>query len=80
MFTISKPKNKFTSVGCKTCAIIMAEHDGRYQIFIPTGLKNLNVSVTSFNNHKNVWDFNPCSYAFVADKSSVSAIKVLMSW
>ncbi|MBA0634667.1 hypothetical protein Godav_025047 [Gossypium davidsonii] len=52
---------------------------GRYQIFIPTGLKNLNVSVTSFNNHKNVWDFNPCSYAFVADKSSVSAIKVLMN-
>ncbi|KAG8499380.1 hypothetical protein CXB51_005976 [Gossypium anomalum] len=94
--------NKFTAVGCDTCATIMAERedtDTQYYtgcmsyydkkenplmvlapIFIPSGLKNLNVSVTSFNNHTNVWDFNPCSYTFVADESSVSAIKNLFLW
>ncbi|KAK8681796.1 hypothetical protein V6N13_054197 [Hibiscus sabdariffa] len=42
---------------------------GCCQIPIPSGLKNINVSVTSYNNHTYVWDFNPCSYAFVADQS-----------
>ncbi|PPS14515.1 hypothetical protein GOBAR_AA06072 [Gossypium barbadense] len=53
--------------------------EGRYQIFIPSGLKNLNVSVTSFNNHTNLWDFNPCSYAFVADKSLVISSSARMA-
>ncbi|KAL4271822.1 hypothetical protein GQ457_13G021850 [Hibiscus cannabinus] len=38
---------------------------GCCQVSIPSGLKNLNISVTSYYNHTNVWDFNPCSYAFV---------------
>ncbi|GMI89559.1 wall-associated kinase 2 [Hibiscus trionum] len=42
---------------------------GCCQISIPSGLKYLNISVTSFNNHTNVSDFNPCGYAFVTDRS-----------
>ncbi|XP_039061908.1 wall-associated receptor kinase 2-like [Hibiscus syriacus] len=45
---------------------------GCCQISIPSGLKNLNISVTSFNNHTNVSDFNPCGYAFVTDESKFS--------
>ncbi|MBA0756423.1 hypothetical protein Gogos_021822 [Gossypium gossypioides] len=33
MFTISKPKNKFTSVGCDTCATIMAEYEVSFNDF-----------------------------------------------
>ncbi|GMI78372.1 wall-associated kinase 2 [Hibiscus trionum] len=42
---------------------------GCCQIPIPSGLKNITVSVSSYNNHTHVWDFNPCSYAFVADET-----------
>ncbi|KAF6174268.1 hypothetical protein GIB67_033800 [Kingdonia uniflora] len=40
---------------------------GCCQTAIPKGLKTLNVSLSSFYNHKHSWDFNPCSYAFFAD-------------
>ncbi|KAK8704279.1 hypothetical protein V6N13_047906 [Hibiscus sabdariffa] len=42
---------------------------GCCQVSIPSGLKNLNISLTSYYHHTYVWDFNPCSYAFVADET-----------
>uniref|UniRef100_A0A2N9J745 EGF-like domain-containing protein n=1 Tax=Fagus sylvatica TaxID=28930 RepID=A0A2N9J745_FAGSY len=31
---------------------------------------NFNISVRSYNNHETVWDFNPCSYAFVVEEGA----------
>ncbi|KAI3778659.1 hypothetical protein L2E82_08041 [Cichorium intybus] len=31
---------------------------------VPGGMSAFNISVTSYNNHTNITDFNPCSYAF----------------
>ncbi|MBA0765067.1 hypothetical protein Gotri_014328 [Gossypium trilobum] len=45
---------------------------GCCQVSIPSGLKNLTMSVLSYYNHTSVWDFNPCSYAFVVDESKFS--------
>ncbi|CDP22017.1 unnamed protein product [Coffea canephora] len=36
----------------------------------PPGAWNINVSLTSLNNHTKVWDFNPCSYAFVVEEKA----------
>ncbi|XP_042979697.1 wall-associated receptor kinase 2-like [Carya illinoinensis] len=44
---------------------------GCCQVDIPTGLKNLNLKAYSFNNHRNVSDFNPCSFAFVAKEDDM---------
>ena len=41
---------------------------GCCQISIPKGLTNMTISVESFYNHTYVWDFNPCSYAFVVEQ------------
>jgi hypothetical protein len=38
---------------------------------IPKGLKSLNISTFSYNNHTNVSDFNPCGFAFLVDRSSL---------
>ncbi|KAL3597649.1 hypothetical protein D5086_009286, partial [Populus alba] len=35
------------------------------------GLKSLNISTSSYNNHANVSDFNPCGFAFLVDRSSL---------
>ncbi|CAL8102318.1 unnamed protein product [Prunus armeniaca] len=40
---------------------------GCCQTSIAKGMTFFKVSVTSSNNHKNVWDFSPCSYAFVVE-------------
>ncbi|KAH7543850.1 hypothetical protein ACOSP7_031340 [Xanthoceras sorbifolium] len=42
---------------------------GCCQIDIPKGLTGINVSASSINNHSNVWQFNPCTYAFVIEDS-----------
>ncbi|GLT84100.1 hypothetical protein SLE2022_023510 [Rubroshorea leprosula] len=42
---------------------------GCCQTTIPENLKILNITVTSFYNHSYIWDFNPCSYAFVVANS-----------
>ncbi|CAM8939529.1 unnamed protein product [Rhodiola kirilowii] len=39
---------------------------GCCQTTIPTNLLAYNVSVTSFNRHIDIWDYNPCSYTFLA--------------
>ncbi|KAH7545533.1 hypothetical protein FEM48_Zijuj01G0103800 [Ziziphus jujuba var. spinosa] len=36
---------------------------------IASGLKNVTVQVNSYYNHRDIWDFNPCSYAFVVEES-----------
>ncbi|KAM5587415.1 wall-associated receptor kinase-like 1 [Rosa sericea] len=38
---------------------------GCCQTNIPSGLNNLTVSLSSYYNHSYVWDFNPCSHAFI---------------
>ncbi|XP_040997494.1 putative wall-associated receptor kinase-like 16 [Juglans microcarpa x Juglans regia] len=45
---------------------------GCCNVEFPDGLKNYNLSVSSFKNHTNVWDFNPCGYAFVVQKGNFS--------
>ena len=42
---------------------------GCCQIDIPEGLKRIKVQAYSFDNHTNVLQFNPCSYAFVIEGS-----------
>ncbi|KAF8041384.1 hypothetical protein BT93_A0095 [Corymbia citriodora subsp. variegata] len=37
---------------------------------IPRNTFNYNISIMSFSNHSNILDFNPCSYAFVAEIGS----------
>nr|TKR85905.1 hypothetical protein D5086_0000245260 [Populus alba] len=44
---------------------------GCCQTSIPKGLKSLNISTSSYNNHTNVSDFNPCGIAFLVDRSSL---------
>jgi hypothetical protein len=44
---------------------------GCCQTSIPKGLKSLNISTSSYNNHTNVSDFNPCGFAFLVDRSSL---------
>lgn len=51
---------------------------GCCQTAIPKYLKNLHVIAGSVYNHTNVMDFNPCSYAFVAENSfNISEINYL---
>ena len=39
---------------------------GCCEMQIPEGMKNVDFEAYSFkNNHTEVWDFNPCSYAFI---------------
>ncbi|KAF6174243.1 hypothetical protein GIB67_033775 [Kingdonia uniflora] len=40
---------------------------GCCQTAIPKGLRTLNIDLSSYYNHTKSWDFNPCSYAFLAD-------------
>jgi hypothetical protein len=38
---------------------------------IPKGLKSLDITIQSFNNHTDVFEFNPCGFAFLEDKDSL---------
>ncbi|KAJ0093285.1 hypothetical protein Patl1_25760 [Pistacia atlantica] len=46
--------------------------NGCCQIDIPKGLTKINVSAYSFNNHSSVSKFNPCTYAFLTEKTQFS--------
>ncbi|KAJ6920355.1 hypothetical protein NC651_014066 [Populus alba x Populus x berolinensis] len=52
---------------------------GCCQTSIPKGLKSLNISTFSYNYHANVSDFNPCGFAFLADRSSLKLSDWLLS-
>ncbi|KAK8661061.1 hypothetical protein V6N13_051963 [Hibiscus sabdariffa] len=41
---------------------------GCCQTSIAKGVRYFDVSVGSYNNHRAVWNFNPCSYAFVIEE------------
>ncbi|KAF2291280.1 hypothetical protein GH714_022222 [Hevea brasiliensis] len=43
---------------------------GCCQTFIPKEVLEFDVSVYSFFNHAYVWDFNPCSFAFVVEANA----------
>ncbi|KAL7097010.1 hypothetical protein ACP275_10G115900 [Erythranthe tilingii] len=43
---------------------------GCCQTSIPKGLTSFSASLISSNNHINVWSFNPCGYAFLAEQDS----------
>ncbi|KAM5587435.1 wall-associated receptor kinase 2 [Rosa sericea] len=51
----SVDKNSCSGVGC--C-----------QTNIPNGLYNQTVTLDSYYNHSNIWEFNPCSYAFIVEQ------------
>ncbi|XP_042486589.1 wall-associated receptor kinase 2-like [Macadamia integrifolia] len=42
---------------------------GCCQISIPKGFRYFSINVESYNNHSFVYNFNPCSYAFVAESN-----------
>jgi hypothetical protein len=44
---------------------------GCCQTSIPKGLKSLDITIQSFNNHTDVFEFNPCGFAFLEDKDSL---------
>ncbi|PRQ29723.1 putative protein kinase RLK-Pelle-WAK family [Rosa chinensis] len=55
--------NSLASVDKNSCS-----GSGCCQTNIPSGLNNLTMSLSSYNNHLDVWDFNPCSYAFIVQQ------------
>ncbi|KAK9063847.1 hypothetical protein SSX86_017719 [Deinandra increscens subsp. villosa] len=66
---------------------------GCCEVAVPEGLRSFNMTLRSFNNHANITDFNPCSYAFfveqgkfnfsttnLLDFQSVSKMPMLLDW
>ncbi|GFZ09867.1 hypothetical protein Acr_21g0004660 [Actinidia rufa] len=43
---------------------------GCCQTIIPKEVRSYNIRVNSYDNHSSVWDFNPCSYSFVAEDNT----------
>ncbi|XP_057468843.1 putative wall-associated receptor kinase-like 16 [Actinidia eriantha] len=43
---------------------------GCCQAIIPKEVRSFSISVNSYENHTNVWDFNPCSYGFVVEDNT----------
>ncbi|XP_031273709.1 putative wall-associated receptor kinase-like 16 [Pistacia vera] len=56
--------DKLDDVENGTCA-----GTGCCQIEIPKGLKQINYSAHSFDKHESVLEFNPCTFAFVVEKT-----------
>ncbi|KAK9282673.1 hypothetical protein L1049_010893 [Liquidambar formosana] len=45
---------------------------GCCQVPLPKGVRDYNISVSSYDYHSSVMNFNPCSYAFVAEEGNYS--------
>lgn len=43
---------------------------GCCQTSIPKGVRDFNITIKSYNQHKDVLKFNPCSYGFVAKEDA----------
>ncbi|PON50289.1 Wall-associated receptor kinase [Parasponia andersonii] len=54
----------FSSISYESCS-----GAGCCEISIPSGLISRTVTLSSYNNHRYVRDFNPCSYAFTVETS-----------
>ncbi|EEF34810.1 wall-associated receptor kinase 2 [Ricinus communis] len=53
---------------------------GCCQTSIPQSLKTLNISLTSPNSRMNVWDFNPCGFAFLADQRNFNVSNLNLTY
>ncbi|KAK9063849.1 hypothetical protein SSX86_017721 [Deinandra increscens subsp. villosa] len=66
---------------------------GCCEVAVPEGLRTSNMTVRSFDNHANITDFNPCSYAFFVEQGkfnfsttnfldfqSVNKMPMLLDW
>ncbi|XP_061958510.1 wall-associated receptor kinase-like 8 [Populus nigra] len=79
--TISVVTNKeeTSGVGCLSLCTVNANMSknnpcsgsGCCQTSIPKGLKSLNITIGSNDNHMYVSEFNPCGFAFLEDKDSL---------
>ncbi|XP_028061670.1 putative wall-associated receptor kinase-like 16 [Camellia sinensis] len=65
------------STGCVSECVTMhyasngtCSGNGCCQTSIPKGVGKIIIIANSFNNHTNVWGFNPCSYAFVVEEGA----------
>ncbi|KAL6317739.1 hypothetical protein AAG906_030493 [Vitis piasezkii] len=56
--------DSITNVKSGSCSGI-----GCCETSIPEGTTNFTVKLSSYNNHRSVWAFNPCSYAFVVEET-----------
>ncbi|KAJ6671697.1 WALL-ASSOCIATED RECEPTOR KINASE 2-LIKE [Salix viminalis] len=71
-FTFSDSRNIFTAVGCDTLAMNNScSGSGCCHTSIPEGLKTLDITIDSMDNHKYAFEFNPCGFAFLADIDSL---------
>ncbi|XP_076915963.1 wall-associated receptor kinase 2-like [Bidens hawaiensis] len=41
---------------------------GCCEVAVPEGLRYVEMNLGSYNNHLNIWDFNPCSYGFFVEE------------
>ena len=57
-------RDSITNVKSGSCSGI-----GCCETSIPEGTTNFTVKLSSYNNHRSVWAFNPCSYAFVVEET-----------
>ncbi|XP_004295468.1 PREDICTED: wall-associated receptor kinase 2-like [Fragaria vesca subsp. vesca] len=55
--------NTTTAAGNELCSGI-----GCCTTSVPNGLKNRTIELNSYYNHTYVWNFNPCSYAFIVEE------------
>ncbi|KAM6552203.1 hypothetical protein CsatB_002011 [Cannabis sativa] len=53
---------------------------GCCQTSVPKHLKYLSVGIRSINNHTDVYSFNPCGYAFLADQNSFNISKMRLDF
>lgn len=96
---IREDKNDTYMVGCvskcsnkkyvpNTCSGI-----GCCQTSLAKGIKYFDVSLSSYNNHTGIWEFNPCSFAFMieekrfsffpsnlSDLEQVSKVPIIVDW
>ncbi|KAG5568352.1 hypothetical protein H5410_064632 [Solanum commersonii] len=60
----------YCSTSCNSSKIVndgQCTGNGCYEVQIPKGLKNFNPIMSSTRNHKSVWYFNQCGYAFLGE-------------
>lgn len=88
-YILGSQNNRSYATGCLTrCDSVPNEENGHTcsgvgccQVDIPMGMRNISIQALSFERQRQVFDFNNCSYAFVAKRGwfnfSVSHLKNL---